>query len=579
MRTMRSCPGCGDASDDTAKFCTNCGKNFLAAAEGRDDDGMLRLGTELGAYRVLELLGEGGMGRVYVAEHVRLGRRVALKHLRAEFNKNKIAIGRFFAEARAVNRISHENIVEITDFFENVEGHNYYIMELLKGDDVGRLIIKLGVIPLVRALDIGIQVASALTAVHAARIVHRDLKPDNIFIIDRPNRPGFVKLLDFGIAKLGDGHGIQMGTTAAGTIIGTPEYMSPEQAGGQEVDHRTDVYALGIILYEMICGTLPFKAKSFGDMVVKHMTVVPKRPISYDNLPHDISEQLDELIMQLLEKDPAKRPQAMSDVERRLSAILDDLVSHAGVDLRRKKRLDAIRRSGEVPIITPPRKPNSEEEGRQPTLPASHPSDAAILGAKPAADVKPPSPSPAQGVPVAVFEEPAMTMRVRRVRRRPLALAAGAAAFVVLAIVLIFAAGSGGSSSGKATAAAITQPVPPSPPSQPPAPVAKVVPAEVKIRFRSTPSGVAVRLTGADQVLGTTPFEHRFPREDRSATFELTAPGYVAGTQDISLAEDTTVAISLSPAPAVAAIKKPPKHVVKHAGSADRGGTMDVFDE
>jgi serine/threonine-protein kinase len=253
------------------KFCAECGVSLARTTEGVDG---LPAGTVIGGYRILELLGEGGMGRVYVAEHIKLGRRVAMKVLKTELATNVNAVSRFFAEARAVNRISHDHIVEITDFLEKSGGYNCYIMELLRGEDLGLRLLRAEPPSLATSVEIAIQIASALGAVHAAGIVHRDLKPDNIFLIERSGSRNYVKLLDFGVAKLIDPFdtGIATHTTAAGQIIGTPEYMSPEQAGGQVVDHRTDIYALGVILYELVTGQLPFKAKSFGELVIKHMT-------------------------------------------------------------------------------------------------------------------------------------------------------------------------------------------------------------------------------------------------------------------------------------------------------------------
>ena len=270
--------------------CHKCGGTLLETEDrALDMNHQLTPGAELGSYRIVKLLGEGGMGRVYVAEHIRLGRRVAMKMLRQEFAANPVAVSRFFAEARAVNRISHEHLVEITDFFENPGGENYFIMEPLKGDDLGKHLLRGGALPVARAVDIAHQTASVLAAVHAAGIVHRDLKPDNIFLVERASRPDFVKLLDFGVAKLSDAHnGIKLKTTSAGAVIGTPEYMSPEQAGGLPVDHRTDIYALRVIMYEVLSGRLPFQGKSFGEMVIKHMTVAPKPLGSYEDLKQPI---------------------------------------------------------------------------------------------------------------------------------------------------------------------------------------------------------------------------------------------------------------------------------------------------
>ena len=385
---LASCPSCGTAVASDASACPKCNGDLredgvsaavaaVAAAEAADE---LEPGTRLGSYRIIELLGEGGMGRVYAAEHVKLGRRVALKMLRSSLALNPVAVARFFAEARAVNRISHDHIVEITDFFENPGGKNYYIMELLRGEDLGRVLLRSRALPVGRAADIARQVASVLAAVHAAGIVHRDLKPDNIFLIERAGNPDFVKLLDFGVAKLTDTHdGVKFKTTAHGAIIGTPEYMSPEQAGGQPVDHRTDVYALGVILYEMLAGHPPFKAKSFGEMVVQHMTVNPKRLGSAPGLVEPVPAALEELVHELLAKEPDERPATMAEVEDRLVGITDYLGD--SIRPRTVASMPILRQmqSGKF-LATRPRSEQPEPAaitGREPTM-ESGPARAAI---------------------------------------------------------------------------------------------------------------------------------------------------------------------------------------------------------
>ena len=189
------------------------------------------LGKVLGSYELLDLLGEGGMGRVYLAQHRMIGRRVALKLLRPEYSAKRDAVHRFFQEARAVNAIGHENIVDITDYVELDSGETFFIMELLIGDTLADLLRASDrPIPLHRAMQIALQVCDALIAAHSKSIVHRDLKPDNIFIVDKDDKD-FVKLLDFGVAKL-FGDTSNSYETQVGSVIGTPAYMSPEQASG-----------------------------------------------------------------------------------------------------------------------------------------------------------------------------------------------------------------------------------------------------------------------------------------------------------------------------------------------------------
>ncbi|HUT99999.1 MAG TPA: serine/threonine-protein kinase [Myxococcota bacterium] len=279
-------------------------------------------GTVIGSYRLVQMIAEGGMGRVYLAEHVKLGRRVALKVLRSEYAANPVAVKRFFGEARAVNQINNENIVEITDFIEQEGADNYYIMELLDGRSLADALEQDKIIPVGRALGIAIQMAQALAAVHRAGIVHRDLKPDNIFLTEKGGRKDFIKLLDFGVAKLIDvAENIPTHKTAAGAILGTPEYMSPEQAGGRNVDFRTDIYAFGVILYEMLAGRKPLNGKSYGELVIQHMTVTPTRFTKLKDLPQRVPKSIEELIMQCLEKEAGKRPADMTEIAERLGEI------------------------------------------------------------------------------------------------------------------------------------------------------------------------------------------------------------------------------------------------------------------
>jgi eukaryotic-like serine/threonine-protein kinase len=266
-------------------------------------------GTEIGAYRIVDLLGTGGMGQVFLAEHKKLGRRVALKLLLPEFAGNREVISRFFHEARAVNQINHQHIVEIVDFVEDPGGFNYFIMELLDGRDLSQSREHDGPFALERTLSILRQILSALGATHSKGIVHRDLKPENIILISREGNPDFVKLLDFGIAKLSNQElGDARPRTRTGMILGTPEYMSPEQAGGQVVDHRSDIYAVGVILYWMISDRLPFIGRSVGELLAKQLTTLPTALPQVAPSGETIPSALASLTLRCLSREPQRRP-------------------------------------------------------------------------------------------------------------------------------------------------------------------------------------------------------------------------------------------------------------------------------
>ena len=333
---MRMCPKCGASFSDDAAICPNDGAPLDLATESAaeqpaeatgsssptPDCDAKKPGTIIGNYCLLQLVGQGGMGRVYLAEHTRLQRKVAIKILRAEFASSPSSVQRFFNEARAVNQINHENIVEITDFVEGDGGETYCIMEFLRGRSLAALLVQENLLLVPRALGIALQICRALAVVHRAGIVHRDLKPGNVFLIERGGQQDYVKLLDFGVAKLGDLSETEATQqTAAGTIIGTPEFMSPEQASGRSIDQRTDIYALGVMLYQMVTGAKPFTGKSFGELLVKHLTLVPPAPRTISTAP--LPAALDALIMQCLAKNPADRPSSMDALADLLRAVSD----------------------------------------------------------------------------------------------------------------------------------------------------------------------------------------------------------------------------------------------------------------
>jgi serine/threonine protein kinase len=269
------------------------------------DDVASYVGNTLGSYKIHELLGKGGMGYVFRAEHVKLGREVALKLLRADYARRRDAVARFFQEARTVNRVRHRNIVDVTDFVELGDGTTFIIMEFLVGQSLGKW-ARTG-IDLPRALAVLVQICDGLSAAHSVGVIHRDLKPDNVIVVPTSDGAELVKLLDFGVAKLVNRDDEDVGfQTAAGSVIGTPAYMSPEQAGGMAVDARSDIYSLGAIMYELFCGQPMFRGRSFGEYVRKHLTEMPPAPHLTAG-GAGIDTRLEILIMRCLEKDPNNR--------------------------------------------------------------------------------------------------------------------------------------------------------------------------------------------------------------------------------------------------------------------------------
>src|SRR5215470_2721331 len=262
-------------------------------------------GTQIGAYRVLRQIGEGGMGSVWLAEHIALGRRAALKMLHPEFSNRPDIVTRFFNEARAATAIPDPGIVQIFDFGQHVDGSAYIVMELLDGEPLDRRLEREGALSLVDGLRLMRQVASTLGAAHARGIIHRDLKPENIYIVRDPEVPGGerAKVLDFGIAKLaGDRAGIK---TQTATVMGTPTFMSPEQCRGTgQVDQRSDVYALGCVLFTLVTGRPPFNADGAGEIIAMHLREPAPAP---SQLRPGIPPELDQLVLRCLAKHPAQR--------------------------------------------------------------------------------------------------------------------------------------------------------------------------------------------------------------------------------------------------------------------------------
>lgn len=294
-----------------------------------------RVGTVIdNRYAVERILGEGGMGIVYAARHKMIDKRVAIKVLRGDLAQDKDVTERFLTEAKAASSIGNPHIVDISDFGELADGSTYFVMEYLDGKSLGQLLAETRPLPLDVLCPIAMEVAEGLSAAHAANIVHRDLKPDNIMLVARGTNRHFAKILDFGIAKVG---GQTTGRTRAGSVFGTPHYMSPEQAAGTPVDARTDIYSLGVILYEMASGRVPFDADNFMGILTQHMYKAPV-PIRALAPPPDVSPGLEAVILKCLSKKPEGRYQTMgelvTDLERlargEVPAAIHELMARSG---------------------------------------------------------------------------------------------------------------------------------------------------------------------------------------------------------------------------------------------------------
>jgi len=273
-----------------------------------------------GRYRVSELIGEGGMGKVYLAEHVEIGKRVAIKVLHPSYSRMPDLVERFRREARAASKIGHPHIVDVTDSGTTSDGSVFFVMEYLEGVELGSVIEREGALDLQRALRIATMICRALAAAHATGIIHRDLKPENVFLTIRDGSADFVKVLDFGIAKTTEAEAARdRRLTSPGMAMGTPEYMAPEQAAGRQADERCDVYALGAIVYEMLTGVPPYQGDNFMEILTKKATLDPVPPISLrSNIPDAVSQ----LVMRAMARNPDDRPPSMEAFEYEITKCL-----------------------------------------------------------------------------------------------------------------------------------------------------------------------------------------------------------------------------------------------------------------
>jgi len=361
-----TCPHCHAPLVADARFCPACGKATSPTESGASWPGAGSapdlVGREIaGRYRIVKKLGEGGMGAVYRGEQLSLKRAVAVKVLKPELGSNQMILRRFNAEAEAVAKLSHPNTVNIYDFGQDSDGSLFIAMEFIEGRSLRDAIQKEGPFSPTRSIAIALQVAASLSDAHAHSIVHRDLKPDNVMLQDRGRNKDVVRVLDFGIAKLrDDNRATQQAMTQAGDMLGTPQYMAPEQIRGEAIDGRTDIYALGCMIYEMVTARLPYEAPTIMAMLSKHLLENPVPP-SQRRPDLAIPPSIDQLVLGAMAKDPAARPATMEQFAEYLQALLATLPADpnrsAGMSVQQGIATPVAPSSFPGPVVAPPTQP------------------------------------------------------------------------------------------------------------------------------------------------------------------------------------------------------------------------------
>jgi len=506
-------------------------------------------GASIGAYRLTGVIGRGGMGAVYAAEHALLGRQAAIKVLLPDLSRNQDIVQRFFNEARAATAIRHPGIVEIYDFGWTADGAAFLVMERLDGETLARRAHR-GRMRWQAALVVARQIAGALAAAHAKGIVHRDLKPENVFVVRDAEVPGGerIKLLDFGVAKLAGESAPAINVTRTGAVIGTPTYMAPEQCRGVAIDRRVDLYALGCVVFELCSGRPPFVGEGAGDVLAAHIHMpAPRLSAMQVESPYAVEQLVD----RLLAKAPADRVQTAEDLIRAIDAIVVEppvaaMVSSGGVRLAmaapthttlsgaasttqpsmRERRTVALviataaviavlvvalvtgrsRDAGPIAAQPAPSAPAPSAEP-PPSRPASEPK-AAVVGARVVEPAAPARPDDPPATTEAMAPEPARSDA--------------------------------------------TSPVPGK--AEVPAPPLRVAPAppalvEVDVAIETTPPGATVELAG--KLVGKTPFHGRLPRRDGSVPLIVRLEGYADKTLSVHADRAISARVDLVAAPRV----------------------------
>ncbi|MDE3054393.1 MAG: protein kinase, partial [Gemmatimonadota bacterium] len=330
MSQLKICPQCGAEYELDQRFCPKDGSTLRMQGGENDLVGSIIADR----YHVLRKLGEGGMGQVYLAEHVKMGRKSAVKVMNPGMVHDADAISRFNREASNASRINHPNVAAVYDFGETGEGLIYLAMEFVEGPPLTKLIEQQGALPPLRAADIARQAADALAVAHDMGIVHRDLKPDNIMIAKNRDGTDLVKVVDFGIAKAADNEAQKV--TKTGLVVGTPEYMSPEQLAGDKLDGRSDIYSLGLVAFNMLTGKLPFPSDSAQEAMIMRLTDKPK-PLAEMKPDVAWTPEVQAVMDRALERDASLRYQTAAqfgrDLMRAVEAMPQSVAAAAGTQV------------------------------------------------------------------------------------------------------------------------------------------------------------------------------------------------------------------------------------------------------
>jgi len=467
----------------------------------------------VGEYQIAGAIGRGGFGTVYAGVHPLIGKRVAVKVLNRRFSADPDIVSRFVAEARAVNQIRHQHIIDIFSFGRLADGRQYYVMELLAGETLDRVLRQRGRLGGREAMQLLRPIARALDAAHAAGIAHRDLKPENVFVGRDSEGQPFPKLLDFGIAKLLGPDLASEHRTVTGAPMGTPLYMSPEQCRGRAVDQRTDIYSFGIMAYQVLTGALPFTGEDYMDILMKQMSDAATPP---SRLCPELTEDVDAALAAMMAKDPAARPASLIAAMTALATALGRCSSQELV--------------------------GGEAFASSATLPP--PVDAM------AKTFAPPARAASSGGSLAAGEmaRPALP---RRRARTPLWIGAAVIAAASVAVVLVRERATPARAAASLENAARAAPEPDGAPMAavpPEAPVAASAPepsaTTISITIEGAPAGTRVA-TADGTLLGTAPGTLRVSRSSTALELRLEHEGYQALLEKVVPSGDRALRVSM----------------------------------